>query len=266
MPGTEPFDYLSLWGIFAATMALALLAVVAGYFLGSRLRTEEAKKAPVGELVGAMLTLASLLLAFTFGWAQSHFDTRRDLLLDEANAIGTTWLRARLVPEPHRSEVRKLLHEYLEVRLQAAQSGKLQQLPELQQAIGRSEHLHDRLWAEAGRIGEIDPQSEMAALFVASLNQVIDLHAKRVQFGLRTRIAGNIWGALYLITLLSLGLMGYHAGLGGARPFFSMFLAVVTFSIVLLLIADLDRPYEGLLKTNQQALIDLRRLMDTNGT
>src|ERR1043165_3684917 len=157
MPGTEPFDYLSLWGIFAATMALALLAVVAGYFLGSRLRTEEAKKAPVGELVGAMLTLASLLLAFTFGWAQSHFDTRRDLLLDEANAIGTTWLRARLVPDPHRSEVRKLLHEYLEVRLQAAQSGKLQQLPELQQAIGRSEHLHDRLWAEAGRIGEIDP-------------------------------------------------------------------------------------------------------------
>jgi hypothetical protein len=154
------------------------------------------------------------------------------------------------------------MREYLEVRLQAAQSGKLQQLPGVQQAIAHSEQLHNYLWAEAAIIGEKDPSSEMAALFVASLNNVIDLHAKRVHFGLRTRIAANIWGALYLITFLSLGLMGYHAGLGGARPFFSMFLAVLTFSIVLILIADLDRPYEGLLKTSQQALVDLRKLMN----
>src|SRR3954452_10046475 len=117
MPSREAIDYLPLWGVFAATVGLAFVAVVAGYLLGNRLRSEEAKKAPVGELVGAMLTLASLLLAFTFGWAQSHFDARRDLVLNEANAIGTTWLRARMLPEPNRSQTRKLLREYLEVRL-----------------------------------------------------------------------------------------------------------------------------------------------------
>jgi hypothetical protein len=87
------------------------------------------------------------------------------------------------------------------------------------------------------------------------------LHAKRVHFGLRTRIAVNIWAGLYLITLFSLGMLGYHAGLTGAHPFFSMLLAALTFSIVLLLIVDLDRPTEGMLKTNQQALADLRKLM-----
>jgi len=172
---SEPFDYLPLWGVFGATVGLALLAVVAGYFLGNRLGGEEVKKkAPVGELVGAMLTLASLLLAFTFGWAQSHFDARRDLVLDEANAIGTTWLRARLVPEPHRSEVRKLLREYTEVRVGAVQSGRTRQTQKLQQAVAHSEELHNQLWTEAAMIGEKDPQSEMAALFVGSLNQVID--------------------------------------------------------------------------------------------
>jgi hypothetical protein len=262
MPGREASDYLPLWGVFAATVGLVLAAVVVGYLLGSRNRPrrEEGKEASVGEIVGAMLTLVSLLLAFTFGMAQSRFEARRDLVLDEANTMGMTWLRAGLLSDPHRSEIRKLLREYLEVRLRALQPGQLRQLP---QAIAHSEELHGRLWADADIIGQKDPNSEMAALFVASLNELINLHAKRVHFGLRTRIAANIWAALYLITLLSLGMLGYHAGLTGARPFLSMLLAVLTFSIVLILIVDLDRPSEGLLKTNQEALTDLRKLMNS---
>jgi len=252
---------LPLWGVFAATVGLVLGAVLAGYFLGSRhpRRTGEGKVPSVGQIVGAMLTLASLLLAFTFGIAQSRFETRRDLVLDEANSIGMTWLRAGLLSDPHRSQVRKLLREYLEVRLRATQPGQLQQIP---QAIADSEELQGRLWAEAAIVGQRDPSSEMAALFVASLNELINLHARRVHFGLRTRIAVNIWAALYLITLISLAMLGYYAGLTGARPFFSMFLAVLTFSIVLILIVDLDRPAEGLLKTNHQALVDLRKLIN----
>src|SRR5512135_1488179 len=98
-----PLDYLPLWGVFAATVVVVLVAVEVGFLLGSRRRrrSEEALKAPVGELVAAMLGLLALLLAFTFSLAASRFDTRRSLVLDEANAIGTTWLRAGLLAEPY---------------------------------------------------------------------------------------------------------------------------------------------------------------------
>ena len=259
MPVGGPLDSLPFWGLFAATVVLIALAAEAGGWLGGRKRrrSEEAQKAPVGEIVAAMLGLLALLLAFTFSLAASRFDTRRGLVLDEANAIGTTWLRAGLLPEPHRAEIRKLLHEYLEARLGAVQSGRIQQ------GIARSEELQGRLWAEAVAVGQREPGSIMAGLFIASLNEVIDLHAKRVMFGLRTRIPVSIWAALYFVALLAVGAIGYHAGLTGTRRFFAILPLVLTISAVLLLIADLDRPQEGLFKVSQQALADLRKLMNS---
>jgi hypothetical protein len=256
MTSSGPLDFLPLWGVFAATLVVVLVGVEAGFMMGSLgRRSQEAQKAPVGEIVASMLGLLALLLAFTFSLAATRFDTRRSLVLDEANAMGTTWLRAGLLSEPHRTEVRRLLREYLKVRLSAVQSGQIQQ------GITRSEELQEQLWTEATAVGQKEPGSITVGLFIASLNELIDLHAKRVMFGLRTRIPIIIWAALYLVALLSLGAMGYHSGLLGTRRFYTIVPAVLTFSMVLLLIADLDRPREGMLRTSQQALEDLRQLM-----
>ncbi len=256
-----PLEYLPIWAVFVATLALSLLAAEAGFLLGRsrRRRSEEAPKAPVGEVVAAMLGLLALLLAFTFSLAASRFDTRRVLVLDEANAVGTTWLRAGMLPEPHRSEIRRLLREYVEHRLEAVRSGKARE------GLARSEELQGRLWAQAVAVGEKQPGSIMAGLFVASLNEVIDLHAKRVMFGLRTRVPPVIWAVLYFATLLALGAIGYHAGLTVARRSFAIVPLVLTVSAVLLLIADLDRPQEGMFKTSQQALADVQKMMSERG-
>lgn len=253
-----PLDYVPLWGVFAATVVLVLLATGAGFLLGrrSRRRSEEALKAPMGEIVAALLGLLALLMAFTFSLAASRFDTRRTLVLDEANAIGTTWLRAGLLSEPYRTEIRQLLRQYLEARLGAVESGRIQQ------GIVRSEQLQNQLWAQAVSVGGQQPGSIMAGLFIASLNEVIDLHAKRVMYGLRVRVPTSIWAVLYFATVLSLGAIGYHAGLAGARRFLAILPLALAFSAVLLLIADLDRAQEGLFKVNQQALADLRTLMN----
>ncbi|HWH71415.1 MAG TPA: hypothetical protein VNT26_18715 [Candidatus Sulfotelmatobacter sp.] len=253
----KPLDSLPLWGVFALTVGLVLLAVATSFWLGgrSRRRSEAAQKTPVGEMVAAMLGLLALLLAFTFSLAASRFDTRRSLVLDEANAIGTTWLRAGLLPEPQRTQVRQLLRQYLEVRLEGVRPGQLQQ------ALARSEALQGQLWAQAVAVGQKEPGSIMVGLFITSLNELIDLHAKRIMFGVRTRIPASIWAALYLVALLSFGAMGYHVGLSGARKFFAILPLALTFAIVLLLIADLDRSQEGLFRVSQQALADLRSLM-----
>jgi hypothetical protein len=154
-----------------------------------------------------------------------------------------------------REEMRALLRDYVDARLEAVLSGKIAE------GIRRSEHLQDQLWVQAVAIGETNPTSIVVGLFVQSLNEVIDLHAKRVTAGVRNRIPGAIWVALFAVAVLSLGAMGYHAGLAGTSRSLAVLAVAVTFSAVIGLIADLDRPQEGLLKVSQQALIDLRQSM-----
>ena len=99
-------------GLFIAILLVVLLSVECGYRLGKfrRSRTELEKDAPVGTIVGATLGLLAFILAFTFGLAAARFDTRRQVLLDEANAIGTTYLRAGMLPE-RGEKIRNLLQE-----------------------------------------------------------------------------------------------------------------------------------------------------------
>jgi len=252
-----PLDLLPIWGVFLATVLVVLLAVEGGFRLGQyrRRRSEQEDRPPVGEMVAATLALLAFMLAFTFGLAASRFDVRRGLVIEEANAIGTTYLRAGLLPEPHRSDVRSLLREYVDVRLEAVQPGKLSQ------SIGRSEELHARLWAHAIAVGEKNPGSIVVGLFIASLNEVIDLHAKRLALGVRNRIPGTIWAALSFVAIIGTSVMGYHAGLAGSGRSLALLALVLAFSAVVTLIADLDRPQEGLLRVSQQTMIDLQKTL-----
>ena len=233
---------------------LILLAVEAGFRVGRwRQRgAEHERESPVGAIVAASLGLLGILLAFTFGMAASRFETRRELVLDEANAIGTTYLRAALLPEPHRTEIRALLRGYVDLRLEAARPGMT--VP----ALARSEELQGRLWAQAVVVGEKSP-TPITGLFIQSLNEVIGLHAKRVTMGMRNRIPITIWVALYLTAILAMAGVGYHAGPTSTTRTIATLALVVTFSGTLWLIADLDRPQEGLLKVSQQAIVNLQK-------
>jgi hypothetical protein len=250
-------EYLPLWGLFLATLGIVLAAAEGGYRLGRyRGRKSDAEKeAPVGAIAGATLGLLAFILAFTFGMAASRYDARREMLQEEVNAIGTTYLRAAFLPDDHGPKVRSLLREYVDVRLEALQPNA--QIVEL---IRTSEMLHNRLWAEAVQAGR-KQDSEMVSLFVDSLNQVIDLHAKRVTAALRARIPPSIWGALYLVAILSIASMGYHAGLTGTARSITGLGMILSFVVILLLIADLDRPREGMIRVNHQGMIDLRETM-----
>lgn len=248
-------DLLPLWTILPITIGVSLVSVELGYRLArSRRHSQEEKEAPVGGMVGATLALLALMLAFTFGLAGSRFEDRRQVVLSEANAIGTAYLRAAMLPEPMRTQTQQLFREYVDVRLEAVQPGKLSY------AITKSEELQNRLWSQAVAATEKD-RSPIAALFVQSLNEVIDLHAVRMLAALRSRVPAAIWIVLFLLSFLSMAMMGYHEALTNSRRSIAVLALILGFSSVLFLIVDLDRPRQGTLQVSQQAMIDLRNSM-----
>lgn len=256
MAGSEAIDVIPLWSFLGLTVLLVLAMVEVGFRIGRwrGQRIEHEQETPVGAIVGAILGLLAFLLAFTFSLAAARYDTRRELVLNEANAIGTTYLRTELLSEPQRAALRGLLRQYVDQRLAAIDPDKRDA------ALTRSEELQNEIWVHAVAAAEKKP-SPITALFIQSLNDMIDMHAKRLALGVRSRIPFTIWIALYLAAILGMMGVGYQSGLSGANRTLATLILAIAFSLVLWLIADLDRPQEGLLKVSQQAMIDLRKSM-----
>ena len=249
-------DAIPLWALLLITIVAVLLAVEAGYRLARhrQQKSEAEQDAPVGAMVGATLGLLAFMLAFTFSLAASRYDDRRRVVLAESNAIGTTYLRAAMLSEPMRTETRNLLRDYVDVRLEGLQTGKVDEV------LSVSGELHSRLWSQAVAASEKD-RTPITGLFIQSLNEVIDLHAERVMVGLRSRVPGAIWLTLYLLAVLAMTAMGYQEGLTSSRRSLAALALVFAFSVVLVLIVDLDRTGEGMLRVSQQSMIDLRNSM-----
>ncbi|MCE9547663.1 MAG: hypothetical protein K8T25_19510 [Planctomycetia bacterium] len=248
---------LPLWAVFVVTWAVCMGAVEAGAALAAftlRRRKEKEPDAPLGSVVGAVLGLLAFILAFTFGIAASRFDTRRQLVLQESNAIGTTYLRAALLPPKEGLEIRRLLREYARIRVNIAAGG-------VDETLRKSEEIQSLLWAQTIAVVKENMDSEVRSLFIDSLNQLIDLHQSRKTVGLQYRVPGMVWLCLYLLTVLSMLAVGYQSGMAGTRRLRGTPILAAAFSLVILMIADIDRPGEGLLRVSQQPIADVQEMM-----
>jgi hypothetical protein len=253
------FEGVPLWVVLIGSVAAFMVLAEVGYRLGVRRRAVSGEGAPsdLGTTLGGLLGLLGLLLAFTFGMAGERYDRRKTLVVEEANAIGTAWLRTDLVPEPMRGQARDILREYTQVRLDAANYGNR---PVVAGAMARSERLHEALWTATVAAAAAAP-SPNTALFVASVNEVIDMHGRRIAAAVRNPIPPIIFATLYLVALLVLATLGYSRGLSGDRSAATTATLSVVLAVVLALILDLDRPGEGYLRVSQQSMVDVRRSM-----
>jgi len=252
-----PLDLIPQWLFLPLAIAVGMLAVESGYRFGRwrHSRVSEEKDAPVAAMVASVLGLLAFMLAFTFSLAAARFEARRLAVLEEANAIGTTYLRARLLPEPQRSEIMDLLRKYTDLRAHNLTEARIAEV------ITRSEELHEQVWSRAVAVADKNPASIMTGLFIQSLNQVIDLHSKRVLVGLRSRIPFSIWLVLFGLACIGMASVGYQAGLSGTRRSPEMPVLTLAFAAVFFLIVDLDRAHEGILRVSQQSMIDLLKTM-----
>lgn len=197
----------------------------------------------------------AFLLAIATGMAADRFDARRALVLQEANSIGTTILRAGYLPEPYSSKSEALLREYVPLRIVDNQD-------ELGKKIKRSVEIQDELWALAEELARTSGDLPVVAIYLDSLNETIDLHESRITAGLYARVPPTIIWLLVAGVILSVGMVGYNAGLTGRRSVISAVVLAVALSAVIALVIDLDRPAEGIIRTSQQPLIDLRRSLE----
>ncbi|MFZ1865424.1 MAG: hypothetical protein WAU39_14455 [Polyangiales bacterium] len=188
----------------------------------------------------------------------SRYDARKQLLLEEANSIGTTYLRAGLLGEPYPNEVRALLREYVGLRLRLANESDT-----LAHVLARSEEIQNRLWSQVEQMSASTPPSVLQVLFIQSLNDMIDLQTKRVAVGQQYRVPGTIWLALYLVAGLAMIAVGFHFAQSRHRQILVSLILALAFSSILVLIADLDRAAEGTVRVSQQPLIDLQQRFDT---
>jgi hypothetical protein len=231
---------------------VAILFLFAGSLSGSwiRARGPEAIERNSGSfktLEGAVLGLLALLLGFSFAMAVNRYDLRKQLEIEEANAIGTTWLRTDTLAEPARSAERQQLKQYVPVRLGFAAAGN--DADAVQRSLTQSSELQAQMWAIAAQdaAAHRDPVS---TLFVSSVNGMIDVTEKRMA-ALENRIPAMTWAMLLFMGFVSSALVGISIT---SRSKLLLAILPVVVGVVLTLILDLDSPRSGFIRVHQNSM------------
>lgn len=241
-------------------LAMAVCLIFAGEIGlsrgGKRRDAPESFRALMTGTVGAMLGLLGLLLGFTLAMAISRWDARRDIIVDESNAIGTLNLRATLIAEPVRRELRVLLRDYAALRIAL---GERQNDVEASQKIQRqSEVVHLEIWSAIEQTTRQADSPAVASALITAANDVIDIHEKRIAS------MENYLPASLILLLLSIAAVAIYflawsfgaAGRGGRTAVIALGLLVVA---ILFLIMDLNRPRRGTFQVGTDSLTRLQK-------
>jgi len=209
-------------------------------------------------LQGALLGVVGLLLAFGLSLALSRYEDRRAAVVNEANAIGTTYLRAQTLPEPIRSRSLELLVRYTDSTLRISEYS-----PESGRQVRvetREDGLQNRIWSLAGRTLNRAPTASAPRLYVETLNEMIDAQTSRVA-ALNNDVPPAVLWLEILGASIALGLLAAYVSLVG-RGIAGVVLASLLVAFLLFVTADLDRPNQGLIEVPDTVLHDLRDSMD----
>lgn len=200
----------------------------------------------------AVLGLLALMIGFTFAMALARYEGRRAAVLDEANAIGSVALRARLLPAPHAKDSIALLRDYVELRLQLTR--KAPTAEEFQAAVARSNGIQEKLWQQARAVAAKDAGLVPTGLFIQSSNEMIDSQENRLA-ALGNRVPIVVLLALYGIAAVSSGFLGYGSGRARAPSRLPRYVMGILVACVILLIQDLDKPGAGFIRVSQLPMI-----------
>ena len=251
---------LSLTGVILFVLISLTLASLAGYFVRRVELRRAARREEVVEhsqesyLVGSMLGLLALLLAFSFSMALDRYEERRHLVVQEANAIGTAYLRAQMLDEPHRSRLSGLLVEYTDNRIELASAAPGRGGP----LLARNDRLLTDIWAAVAASRESALRHGITTALLMTYNEVIDLDTER-KVARQMRVPAAVLLLLYGFLMLTALVLGYvleeRRGRMGASVLF------LILSLYIGIISDLSRPAAGSIIESQEPMLMLRQSM-----
>lgn len=232
------------------------LAIEMGYRLGlaSQVQSNTAKE-QVSTIQSSLLGILALMLGFTFSLALNRFDTRSNAVVNEANAIGTAYLRTDLLPEPNQNQAQRLLKDYLNLRV-AEGSLALGNHNERAPLLESAAQLQDQIWQEAMQATLKAPNSATTGLFSQAINSMIDTYGVRIA-ELNRHVPQLVLLLLYGSFIITGSIIGYTAGIGRHRPAAASYIMLALVVLLMSMVIDLDHPRSGLITVNQHSLIDL---------
>jgi len=246
--------------VFALSfIGLWLSARIGASFLRRQRHLEEGMREDFGVILAATLTLLALLIGFSFSMATSRFDQRKNYEEAEANAIGTEYVRADLLPAADAERVRVLLRSYLDQRILFYRTHDEQQI---RQINTRTAQLQAELWSAVLAPAAAQPTSMMVALAVSGMNDVLNSQGY-TQAAWWNRIPNAAWALMAAIAICCNLLVGYGSRSITAEPKLLLVLPFLV-AIAFLLIADIDAPRHGLIHVTPQNLISLAESLRAN--
>lgn len=247
-------DRAPLGLIELAFLLILLVSIEIGYRGYRWVRPKDGRKMSGQEfLLSAVLGLLALLLGFTFSLSLSRYEARRALVVQEANAIGTTWLRAQLLDEPYRGELGGLLKQYADARLAWSDTSSGRDL-------GPTRALQDRLAAAMQHMTHGGTSPVVVGWVLTPLDDAFGVQAARAA-ARSARVPDRVLAVLVLYSALSMVMLGYILAINGHRHEVATGLLLVLLTLAFGIILDLDRPQGGAILVSQQPLIEMRASM-----
>ena len=249
-------DPVPVWLVFVLFTIICLVCFELGFRLGVWWQDREPgeQEGPTDMLVGALLALMAFVLAFSLGMATDRHDARRDLVVQEANAISTAYQRADYLPPADAAQLKELLRAYLPLRI-------VTDTADVPANVAKSNELAGEMWAIEARVAQTGYSPDLMSSLGESLNAIVTVGEQRVVADVYARVPETIIFLLLLGSALAVAMVGFDAGIKRRRSLFSAVVLILVLGVVTTLVVDLDRPHEGLLTVSQQALIDVQRMI-----
>lgn len=248
--------------IVLALLVAMVIAAEVGFRLGRRwaVRSNDASRGHFGSIMGSLLGLLALLLSFTFAMSANRFDTRRQLVLTDANALETLYLQSDLLPDVSRKAFKQNLRQYVDLRSQIALMRHDATPAETAALSDQSDSIHAQMWKAVKESAQANPPARISDEMLKSLTTSLSIHRHRL-FAWESRVPDSIIWLLLLGCICGITAIGLAGGLGNHRGLPARIIVTVLLCATIFVVLDLDRPHEGLISVSQSPMLHLEQIL-----
>jgi hypothetical protein len=251
-----------LW-IIAVLVVVMTIAAEFGFRLGRKWhpRSDDARRVHLRSVLGSLLGLLALLLSFTFVMSANRYESRRQLVMSDANSLEGLYLLSSLLPEESRKPFKQSLRKYVNLRAQFAHFGHDFSAQEIADLSTEVERLHSQMWETAKESATANPPAKFAETILKGLIETLSIHRTRM-FGWESHVPDSVICLLLLGCVAGIGAVGLSGGLGNHRGLPARVIITLLLCATIYVVLDLDRPNEGLIHISQSPMLHLQSILD----